>query len=339
MLHAAALYRGARVLDFGAGAGWLSRALAAMGCDLVALDVSGKALELAAKVASERLSDPIASRISYSRFDGRKIDFPDKSFDRVLSYDAFHHVADQGSTLAEMSRVLRDNGIAAFVEPGPHHSKAPNSQEEMRVHQVIENDIHIEEIWNLAKDRGFIDCKVWFFSLRPFGRSVADFNTIENADRQAALKEEFWRSSVIPIRRNLRVFTLYKGAHDETGTSLRKEGLRSQIEVLNAALSGEQLTFKLRITNAGVATWLPSGGVPGAVNLGLMLSWPDGRQDRNFRRVQFLKAPLPAGQSTTGRIQDLPRRNWRRQISSRYGRRTRCLVRYCLDGGSITPLT
>ena len=100
MLHAAALYRRRTRARFRlAGAGWLSRALAAMGCDSVALDISGKALELAAKVAIERLSDPIASRISYSRFDGRKIDFPDKSFDRVLSYDAFHHVADQGSTL------------------------------------------------------------------------------------------------------------------------------------------------------------------------------------------------------------------------------------------------
>ena len=40
-----------------------------------------------------------------------------------------------------MARVLRDDGIAVFVEPGPDHSKGPNSQEEMRRYQVIENDI------------------------------------------------------------------------------------------------------------------------------------------------------------------------------------------------------
>jgi 2-polyprenyl-3-methyl-5-hydroxy-6-metoxy-1,4-benzoquinol methylase len=297
MLHAAALYPGARVLDFGAGVGWLSRALASMGCESVALDVSAKALELAAKVAAERLPDAIGSRISYSRYDGRTIDFKDKSFDRIMSYDAFHHVADQASTLAEMSRVLRDDGMAAFVEPGPHHSTAPDSQEEMRRHQVIENDIRIEEIWDHAKRSGFVDCKLWYFSLRPMARSLANFNAIENSDEEAALKEEFWHSSVRPIRRDLRVFTLYKGAPDEIGTSLRKAGLKADIAVLSAARSGEDLTFKLRVTNSGVATWLPSGSTPGAVNLGLMLASPDGRHDRNFRRIQFLKTRLLAGDS------------------------------------------
>jgi 2-polyprenyl-3-methyl-5-hydroxy-6-metoxy-1,4-benzoquinol methylase len=298
MIHAAALYPGARVLDFGAGAGWLSRALASMGCEAVSLDISGKALELAEKVATERLPANIASRISYSLYDGRKIALEDKSFDRVLSYDAFHHVADQGETLAELSRVLSDNGSAVFVEPGPYHSKAPDSQEEMRRHQVIENDIRIDEIWDLAKQRGFIECRLWFFSLKPISRSLADFNDIEDANKQATLKEELWRNSIVPIRHDLRVFTLYKGAPNES-TSLRRGNLKAKIEVLSADRSELELAFKLRITNVGAATWLSSGSTPGAVNLGLMLAWSDGRHDRNFRRIQFLKTALANGESAT----------------------------------------
>ena len=119
----------------------------------------------------------------------------------------------------------------------------------------------------------FTDGKLWFFSLS-LARSLAEFDDIENLDAERNnLKDEFWSGSVIPIRRDLRVFTLYKGAADEFGTSLRHTGLGSTFEVVSAGRSGE-LTFKLRVTNSGVATRSPSGRTPGAVNSGLMLAWP-----------------------------------------------------------------
>jgi len=167
MLYSAKLYKGARVLDFGAGAGWLSRALATMGLHPTALDVSTTVLRTAKEIAEQRLERKAADRIKYLRHDGLKFAAPNGAFDRVLSFDAFHHVPDQGRILREIHRVLAEDGIASFVEPGPEHSKTQTSQEEMRNHDVIENDIVIEKIWEEAKQAGFSECNLWFYTLAP----------------------------------------------------------------------------------------------------------------------------------------------------------------------------
>src|SRR3954469_4562163 len=46
VLHGLKLFYGARVVDFGAGTCWLSKAFAYLGCDTIALDVSRAALAL-----------------------------------------------------------------------------------------------------------------------------------------------------------------------------------------------------------------------------------------------------------------------------------------------------
>ena len=131
-----------RLLDFGAGTAWSSRYLASLGCQVTAIDVSKNALQIGRSIHQE---DPMTRDlpIEFRVSDGRSIPVADKSFDRILSFDAFHHVADQKTVLAEFSRVLRDDGVAAFAEPSPYHSLAPSSQFEMQTYDVIENDIRV----------------------------------------------------------------------------------------------------------------------------------------------------------------------------------------------------
>lgn len=43
------LFPGVRILDFGAGTCWMSRLLAMLGCNVTAVDVSRKALEVGDK--------------------------------------------------------------------------------------------------------------------------------------------------------------------------------------------------------------------------------------------------------------------------------------------------
>ena len=69
-----------------------------------------------------------------------------------MCLDAFHHVPNPGLVLAELSRVLKEGGIAGFAEPGPEHSKSPQSQYEMKTFKVVENDVNVAG--NLAARAG-----------------------------------------------------------------------------------------------------------------------------------------------------------------------------------------
>ena len=209
VLQLLALPPGARVLDFGCGTGWLARCMATMGAEVVATDVSPKVLELARRFL---MRDPLADelRVEFRRFDGVRLPVEDASMDRVVSFDAFHHVLDQAATLAEMARVLKPGGIAVFHEPGPEHSGTPDAQYEMRHFTVIENDIDVHAIWRMAQNCGFTDIRLALPALESQIVRLGDFDRIVRGrpsmpDLRAAMQNIFDYSY------NLRIFALYKG--------------------------------------------------------------------------------------------------------------------------------
>jgi len=122
VLEAAQLFRGARVLDFGCGTGWLTLALAQTGCDATGVDISPAAIDLANELT---LKPPRAGRnaVAFRVYHGTRLPLADASMERIVCFDAFHHLRDPGGRLQEFSRVLVPGGFAAFIEPGPHHSK------------------------------------------------------------------------------------------------------------------------------------------------------------------------------------------------------------------------
>src|SRR5204862_2487663 len=73
VLHGLELFEGARVVDFGCGLGWLGLALADLGCEVIAVDASQRALALARELAARRFPPP-PSAPRFLAFDGRRID-------------------------------------------------------------------------------------------------------------------------------------------------------------------------------------------------------------------------------------------------------------------------
>src|SRR5205823_13517906 len=137
--------------------------LTQLGCRVVLLDVSPTALQMA-QALYERvpvIGDQPAPE--FLVFDGRRIELPDASVDRVLCLHALHHVPNQAATLAELGRILRPGGRAAFAEPGPRHSRAAQSQFEMRSYRVVENDIDVHELSPIAHGVGFADLQMMVF--------------------------------------------------------------------------------------------------------------------------------------------------------------------------------
>jgi cyclopropane fatty-acyl-phospholipid synthase-like methyltransferase len=291
---------GIRLLDFGAGTCWSSLIWAYLGCTVIATDVSANAL----RFGEERVrADPIGKDlpVSFLRFDGRRFDLPDGSVDRIVGIDTLHHVLDIPSTLAELSRLLAPGGIVAFSEPGPLHSMGPQAQHEMATTGVIENDIRVAEIRTAALAAGFDDMRVAWFSPHARLYGVDEFDRLASGKVTGAGAKRIVRDIGTDMA-NIRIFFLYARG-SRSLTSENQTGLAAHLEG-NLHYKGTHLRGTLTATNAGRATWQPSGTGRGAVNIGIQLRNAAGMQTGEAR-FPLSVTPVAPGEGVTVEI-DLP---------------------------------
>jgi ubiquinone/menaquinone biosynthesis C-methylase UbiE len=279
ILQGLRLHPGLTVLEFGAGTGWLSRWLTQLGCKAILMDVSPSALRIARELYEKMPVIGERPAPCFLTYDGVHIDLPDASVDRIVCFDAFHHSPNPEHVLGEFARVLVPGGIAAFAEPGPHHSKTAQSQFEMRTYGVVENDVDIHALWRAARAAGFADLRLAGWNARPFHVRLDEYDDLlaggETYARWANWSREFMN--------NVRDFFLYK-AGEMALDSRSTEGLSCAIR---ARLEGR--TVHASITNTGRAQWLPSGQNPGGVSLGAHLYDAHGR----LVNFDFLWIALP----------------------------------------------
>jgi SAM-dependent methyltransferase len=268
------LVPGMTVLDFGAGACWTTRCLTQLGCAAIALDVSATALELGQRLYA-RLP-PIGNCPSprFLVFDGRHIDLPDASVDRIFCFDAFHHVPNPADVMIELGRVLRPGGIAGFSEPGRHHSKGARSQYEMKNYTAIENDVVMEDIWRWASAAGFDDLELAVFSTESYRVPLREFEEVTRGGRALARYAE----RVRVFLHGHQTFFLTKGGQ-AAKDSREREGLKGEITVELERTSvhrAESILGNATVQNVGSVTWLAGSTVHGGVNLGVHLRARDG---------------------------------------------------------------
>jgi SAM-dependent methyltransferase len=280
---------GMRVLDFGAGSGWTSRIMAQLGCEVIVSDVSPAALELAEELF-ERL--PILGTKptpQFLRFDGTHIDLPDADVDRILCFDALHHTVNPEQVIAEMGRLLAPGGIAAFSEPGPEHSRGPQSQHEMKHYSVVENDILMGNIRDWAASAGFGEPQLAVFMTTPYLLDIEGYERLM-ANRSEAMAYLGHLRAALATR---RIFFLRKHGL-ERADSRTRDGLDGElhvaVEVAPATGGSADRTLQCRFqaTNTGTAHWLPSTSELGPVRIGVHLYDADDRLiDRDFGRISL----------------------------------------------------
>lgn len=95
---------GVRVLDFGGGSGYQASIMAALGCDVVAIDLADR---------------PRPGHLFYAvqDYDGRHIPAANASFDLVFSSNVLEHVRPLPPILMELGRTLKPAGLAIHIVP------------------------------------------------------------------------------------------------------------------------------------------------------------------------------------------------------------------------------
>ena len=303
LLQGLRLIPGTTVLEFGAGTGWLSRFLTQLGCRVILLDVSPTALRIARELYEKQ--PPIGERPEprFLPFDGRHIDLPDASVERIICFDAFHHAPNPDDVLREFGRVLTPGGIAAFAEPGPRHSRTPQSQFEMRTYGVVENDVDIHAIWRSAWSSGFRDLKLVVFNGTPFHVSLDDYEDLLTGGATNAK----WVASTRAFLRNVRSFFLYKEGSERVD-SRSASGLACEIAaalITSPAIEGETIIVEATVTNRGTAIWLPSDAAFGGVAIGAHLHDAAGKLitfDLHWERLTDPPREIAPGEVTRVRI-------------------------------------
>ena len=157
---------------------------------------------------------------------------------------------------------MKPGGIAAFAEPGPNHSKAPQSQYEMRTYRVLENDVAIERIWEVARRSGFTDIRVAAYNIPPFHVSLEEYQNLLVGGEVF----EQWGNATLRFLQDVRMFFLHRVGR-EVADSRRSQGLSAHIE---AAVSSD-LRATLVVRNVGTSVWLPGSAGFGGVSLGAHL--------------------------------------------------------------------
>lgn len=108
---------GANVLEYGCGPGSHAFMIAEQGANVTGIDISTVAINLAEAEAKDK---GIRDRISFSVMDAEELEFDDSSFDLICGTGILHHL-DLERSFAEINRVMKDDGMAVFIEPLGHN--------------------------------------------------------------------------------------------------------------------------------------------------------------------------------------------------------------------------
>jgi len=100
-----------RILEIGCGIGSIVSELNRQGYDITGTDISGKAIDYGLKKYGD---------IKLQVQPAEELQFEDQTFDVVLSFDLFEHIAELDRHISEVYRVLKEDGFYLLQTPNKY---------------------------------------------------------------------------------------------------------------------------------------------------------------------------------------------------------------------------
>lgn len=152
---------GARILDIGCGLGREAFPLSDLGYDVVGIDISKEVISQVRQLSAEK-----GYHIPFVLYDGKKLPFPDDSFDVVLiwaqTFGLLYGEAFRRDYLAECRRVLKTGGLFSFSTHDFDYLKAqyPHCLDGRRFYPYARSEIYweafeVSELTQVARQAGF----------------------------------------------------------------------------------------------------------------------------------------------------------------------------------------
>ncbi|HWN85923.1 MAG TPA: methyltransferase domain-containing protein [Vicinamibacterales bacterium] len=297
---------GDRILDLGAGACWCSDLLSRLNRPAISVDISLDML----RAGRSRPGTSIRAAAG----DMEALPFRAGTFQQAICLSAIHHVPDIPKAIREISRVLDDDGMALFSEPGRGHADAAVSTAAVRDFGVLEQEILIGPFIHHCREAGFEHVTV-----KPLLQSVPGFDlTLDQWEswsrlaastrpRRALAKLAFAAAELVGLGKQgplfeetlavhmVRTVRQVVEHHPVIVAAKRRQATfagpqwRASIRVqpLEPVARGRAVTMTVTATNTGAATWRArSASGIGHVTLGVQLLDAEERLvTRDYHRV------------------------------------------------------
>jgi SAM-dependent methyltransferase len=150
-----------KILDYGCGAGWLSKILISKGYDVTGIDASRALIESAVKSMGE------------GRFvvgDCHHLPFADATFDCIIGSGVLHHL-ETAPALAECRRVASPGGVLVLMDPNQLNPIAALARQVIRHRTKGERPFHPTRLKKALAAAGW-DC-LQFRILFPYSFSLS----------------------------------------------------------------------------------------------------------------------------------------------------------------------
>ena len=159
------LAKGKRVLDVACGEGFGASLVADIAHSVIGVDISEEAIQHALVTYAK-------PNLAFHLGDATSLNFPDGSFDVVVSFETLEHISEQEQMIAQIRRVLTSDGVLVISTPNrPVYSEKSGELNPFHV-----KELDFQELDFLLKSR--------FDNVRYFGQRLQISSIIQELDTQ-----------------------------------------------------------------------------------------------------------------------------------------------------------